>query len=263
MKNIKLLIAAHKPYQMPQDSIYLPLHVGAEGKTPIYGFTMDNTGDNISAKNPYYCELTGLYWAWKNLKADYIGLCHYRRYFSLAKKLPKSENERFKLVLTGDQADNILSKTDIILPKARNYYIETIYNHYKHTMYVEPLDITGNILAEKYPEYVKEFEYLKHTTKMHAFNMFIMKKEILDQYCTWLFDILGELEKRVDASQFSDFHKRFYGRISERLLDVWIKTNKLSYTEVPVIDMQKINWANKIKSFLVAKFTGKRYEQSF
>ena len=263
MNNIKLLIAAHKPYQMPQDSIYLPLHVGAEGKTSIQGFTPDNTGDNISAKNPFYCELTGLYWAWKNLDVDYIGLCHYRRYFSLAKKLPKSEDERFKLVLTGDQADNILSKTDIILPKARNYYIETIYNHYKHTMYVEPLDITGQILSEKFPEYVKEFEHLKHTTRMHAFNMFIMKKEILNQYCTWLFDILGELEKRVDASQYSDFHKRFYGRISERLLDVWIKTNKLSYTEVPVIDMQNINWANKIKSFLVAKFTGKRYEKSF
>ena len=71
--NIKLLIAAHKQYQMPQDKIYLPLHVGAEGKTLIEGFTPDNTGDNISAKNPYYCELTGLYWAWKNLDADYIG----------------------------------------------------------------------------------------------------------------------------------------------------------------------------------------------
>lgn len=248
---------------MPEDKMYLPLHVGAEGKNPIEGFTPDNTGDNISSKNPYYCELTGLYWAWKNLDADYIGLCHYRRYFSTCKKLPKTEAEKFKVVLSSDQAEGLLSNADIILPKKRNYYIETIYNHYKHTMYIEPLDITGDVLREKYPEYVKEFEGLKHTTKMHAFNMFIMKKELLDQYCTWLFDVLGEVEKRVDSSQYSDFHKRFFGRISERLLDVWIRTNKLSYAEVPVIDMQKINWGNKIKSFLIAKITGKRYEKSF
>ncbi|MCR4735962.1 MAG: DUF4422 domain-containing protein [Treponema sp.] len=261
--NIKLLVAAHKLYQMPQDEIYFPLHVGAEGKSLIPSFTPDNTGDNISIKNPYYCELTGLYWAWKNLDADYIGLCHYRRYFSLAKHIPKNEDQKFKLVLNGSQLEELLKKTDVILPKKRNYYIETIYNHYKHTMYIEPLDITGQILAQKYPEYVKEFEGLKHTTSMHAFNMFIMKKEVLDQYCCWLFDILGEVEKRVDSSQYSDFHKRFFGRISERLLDVWIKTNKISYLEIPVIDMQNINWANKIKSFLVAKFTGKRYEKSF
>ena len=261
--NIKLLVAAHKKYQMPEDGMYLPLHVGAEGKNSIEGFTPDNTGDNISSKNPYYCELTGLYWAWKNLDADYIGLCHYRRYFSACKKLPKTEAEKFKVVLSSDQAEGLLSNADIILPKKRNYYIETIYNHYKHTMYIEPLDITGDVLREKYPEYVKEFEGLKHTTKMHAFNMFIMKKELLDQYCTWLFDVLGEVEKRVDSSQYSDFHKRFFGRISERLLDVWIRTNKLSYAEVPVIDMQKINWVNKIKSFLIAKITGKRYEKSF
>lgn len=248
---------------MPEDGMYLPLHVGAEGKNSIEGFTPDNTGDNISSKNPYYCELTGLYWAWKNLDADYIGLCHYRRYFSACKKLPKTEAEKFKVVLSSDQAEGLLSNADIILPKKRNYYIETIYNHYKHTMYIEPLDITGDVLREKYPEYVKEFEGLKHTTKMHAFNMFIMKKELLDQYCTWLFDVLGEVEKRVDSSQYSDFHKRFFGRISERLLDVWIRTNKLSYAEVPVIDMQKINWVNKIKSFLIAKITGKRYEKSF
>lgn len=261
--NIKLLIAAHKKYQIPEDKMYLPLHVGAEGKVKIEGFTPDNTGDNISTKNPYYCELTGLYWAWKNLDAEYIGLCHYRRYFSISKKLPKTEDEKFKVVLTQAQAEEKLLKADIILPKARNYYIETIYNHYKHTMYIEPLDIAGKIIAEKYPEYSDEFEHLKHTTKLHAFNMFIMKKDILDKYCTWLFDILGEVEKQVDTSQYSDFHKRFFGRISERLLDVWIRTNKLNYVEVPVIDMQKINWVNKIKSFLIAKFTGKRYEKSF
>ena len=261
--NIKLLIAAHKKYQIPEDKMYFPLHVGAEGKNSIEGFTPDNSGDNISSKNPYYCELTGLYWAWKNLDAEYIGLCHYRRYFSISKQLPKTEDEKFKVVLTQAQAEEKLLKADIILPKARNYYIETIYNHYKHTMYIEPLDIAGKIIAEKYPEYSDEFEHLKHTTKLHAFNMFIMKKDILDKYCTWLFDILGEVEKQVDTSQYSDFHKRFFGRISERLLDVWIRTNKLNYVEVPVIDMQKINWVNKIKSFLIAKFTGKRYEKSF
>ena len=261
--NIKLLIAAHKQYQIPEDSIYFPLHVGAEGKVSIQGFTPDNTGDNISAKNPFYCELTGLYWAWKNVDADYIGLCHYRRYFSLAKHIPKSEDQKFKLVLNTEETQKLLSKADVILPKKRNYYIETIYNHYKHTMYIEPFDIAGKVIAQKYPEYVNEFEHLKHTTKMHAFNMFIMKKDILDRYCTWLFDILGEVEKQVDTSQYSDFHKRFFGRISERLLDVWLKTNKISYIEVPVIDMQNINWGNKIKSFLIAKFTGKRYEKSF
>lgn len=261
--NIIIFIAAHKKYQIPHEEIYIPLHVGAQGKEQIQGFTPDNTGDNISIKNPYYCELTGLYWAWKNTNADYIGLCHYRRYFSAAKHIPKTEEEKFKVVLNREQTEALLSKADVILPKKRNYYIETIYNHYKHTMYIEPLDITGQILQEKYPEYVKEFEHLKHTTKMHAFNMFIMKKSILDQYCNWLFDVLGEVEKRVDSSQYSDFHKRFFGRISERLLDVWIKTNNINYTEVPVIDMQNINWPNKIKSFLVAKFTGKRYEKSF
>ncbi|WP_278389529.1 DUF4422 domain-containing protein, partial [Acidaminococcus fermentans] len=79
--NITILIAAHKPYWMPSDPVYLPLQVGAEGKSLIPGYTPDNTGDNISAKNPHYCELTGLYWAWKNLSCEYIGLCHYRRYF--------------------------------------------------------------------------------------------------------------------------------------------------------------------------------------
>lgn len=260
--NTKLIIAAHKKYQTPTDSVYLPLHVGAEGKEQ-FGFTPDNTGDNISSKNPYYCELTGLYWAWKNLDADYIGLVHYRRYFSVAKKIPKTEDEKFKIVLDSTQIESLLKDNDIVLPKNRNYYIETIYNHYKHTMYIEPLDLTGEILKEKYPEYYPAFENLKHTTKLHAFNMFIMKKDKLNEYCEWLFDILGLLETKVDSSQYSDFHKRFYGRISERLLDVWLYTKKYSFKEIPVIDMQNINWKNKIKSFLVAKFTGKRYEKSF
>ena len=83
--DIKVIIAAHKKYRMPKDKLYLPIHAGAEGKDDI-GFKKDNTGKNISKKNPFFCELTALYWAWKNLDADYIGLVHYRRHLTLKKK---------------------------------------------------------------------------------------------------------------------------------------------------------------------------------
>ncbi len=257
-----IIVAAHKRYKMPTDKLYLPLHVGAEGKESI-GYKKDNTKDNISIKNPYFCELTGLYWAWKNLDADYIGLVHYRRYFSMYKGKMKTEDEKFKHVLSSKELNNILKDTDVVLPNKRKYYIENLYDHYKHTMYVEPLDITREIIEKKYPKYLEEFDKLHKRTSAHMFNMMIMKKDILDGYCKWLFDILFELEKRVDTKDYDVFHSRFYGRISELLLDVYLNTNNISYKEVKVIDMQKVNWWKKGTSFLKAKFLGKKYDKSF
>lgn len=256
----KLIVATHKKYEMPKDKLYLPVHVGAEGKDSI-GFQKDNEGENISNKNPYFCELTGLYWAWKNLSVDNIGLVHYRRYFS--GKYPFKVLCKTKKVLSENEANNLLDKYDVILPKKRNYYIETLYSHYAHTMYIEPLDITGQIIEEKYAKYLPEFEKLKKRRSAHMFNMFIMKKEILNEYCTWLFDILFELEKRIDNKKYDSFHARFYGRVSELLLDVWINTNQIKYKEVKVINIEKINWAKKISSFLKAKFQKKKYDKSF
>lgn len=260
--DIKIIVATHKKYQIPNDKVYLPIQVGADINNSI-GFDKDNVGENISLKNPYFCELTGLYWAWKNLKSDYIGLVHYRRYFTCKKIVPITEKQRFNVVATEKEIEDKLKNVDIILPKKRNYFIENVYSHYKHTMYVEPLDKAGEIIKEKYPEYYKEFENLKKTTKMHAFNMFIMKKEYLNRYCTWLFDILFELEKRIDITQYDSFHSRFFGRVSERLLDVWIKTNNYEYEEMKVMDMQNINWLKKGISFLMAKVTHKKYKKSF
>jgi hypothetical protein len=259
MKNVKIIVATHKKYEMPKDELYLPIHVGSEGKQDI-GFTKDNTGDNISLKNPYYCELTGLYWAWKNLDADYIGLVHYRRHF--ASKII-NKKDLINSVLTSKEVDDILNDTNIIVPKKRHYYIENLYSHYAHTLYVEPLDITGKIIEEKYPEYISEFNKLKKRTSAHMFNMAIMSKNLLDEYCTWLFDILFELEKRVDSTKYDAFHSRFYGRVSELLLDVWINTKGYSYKEVRVVSIGKVNWWIKGTSFLKAKFLGKKYEKSF
>ena len=262
MKNTKVIIATHKKYKMPNDEMYVPVQVGREGKEDL-GYQPDNEGENISSKNPYFCELTGLYWAWKNLNADYIGLTHYRRHFSISKKLPKDIEGRVKNVITGKEVDEILDSTDIILPKKRKYYIENLYSHYNHTMYIEPLDETRKIIEEKFPSYLSEFNKLHKRTSAHMFNMFIMKKEIFDVYCTWLFDILFDLENRVDVAKYDSFHSRFFGRVSELLLDVWINTNNLNYKEVKVIDIEKVNWFKKGFAFLLAKFTGKKYGKSF
>ncbi len=259
-QDIKIIIATHKKYDMPGSDMYLPLQVGSAGKQDL-GYKKDNTGENISEKNPYYCELTGLYWAWKNLDSDYIGLVHYRRHFGSNIK-NKSKNNIEK-ILTQEEAREILKTTDVVLPKKRNYYIENLYSHYEHTMYIEPLEITRQIIQEKYPKYLDEFDKLHKRTSAHIFNMLIMKKEILNEYCKWLFDILSELEKRVDVKQYDAFHSRFFGRVSELLLDIWINTNDIKYQEVKVINMEKVNWLKKGTAFLMAKFMGKRYKESF
>lgn len=90
--DIKIIVAAHKQCEMPKDDIYLPVQVGKSlNLNKDFGYQTDNSGENISSKNPYYSELTALYWGWKNLDVDYIGLVHYRRFLGIKKK---SKNKR-------------------------------------------------------------------------------------------------------------------------------------------------------------------------
>lgn len=263
---IQIIIATHKEYQMPSDSMYLPLHVGAEGKSLDFGYIKDNTGDNISELNPSFCELTGLYWAWKNLNSAYIGLAHYRRHFSMRKK----NKNPFDNVLSYEEIKPYLGKIKVFTPNKRKYYIESLYSHYSHSHYSEHLDITREIIQEKYPEYLNVFDKVMKQTYGYMFNMIIMQKGYFDQYCAWLFDILFELQKRVDMPELSAFQARFYGRVSEIIFNVWLQyqleSSNLHSTEVmeiPCIHMEKINWIKKGGSFLKAKFFGKKYEGSF
>lgn len=266
---IKVFVATHKDYEMPKDGIYFPIHVGAKiSKTELKNFQRDDDGKNISDKNPYFCELTALYWAWKNsekLDADYIGLAHYRRHFVAKNPLSKNPSKRISKALTKRQAENLLKKADVVVPKLRKYYIENLYDHYIHTMEPEPLELTAKIIEEKYPTYKPEFDKLHNRTSAHMFNMFIMKKEIFNDYCAWLFDILFELEKKMQGKTetYNKFQARYFGRVSELLLDVYLNTNHISYTETKVIDIEHINWFKKGWSFIVAKFSGRKYGQSF
>ncbi len=267
---VKIVVATHKKYQMPLDSMYLPVHVGATGKKNEngnildLGYIKDNTGDNISEKNAAFCELTGLYWAWKNLNADFIGLVHYRRHFSL-KNRPGFDN-----VLTYEELKPYLGKIKIFVPKKRKYYIESLYSHYAHTHYADQLDETRNIIKKLYPEYLESYDRVIKHTYGFMFNMMILKKEALNDYCSWLFNILFELEKRIDAPKLSVFQGRFYGRVSEIIFNVWLdkkirncEIKKDEILEIPYIYMEKINWRKKVISFLKAKFFKVKYEGSF
>lgn len=257
-KNVKIIVATHKKYDMPMDELYLPLHVGAEGKvdkngnTLDLGYVKDNTGDNISHSNASFCELTGLYWAWKNLDADFVGLAHYRRHFSV-KKVGKKQSR----ILTTEQLCALLESTDVVLPKKRKYYIETNYSQYVHAHHAEDLDITREIILKKSPEYIDAFDSSMKKTSGHRFNMFIMKRDKFDAYCSWLFNILFELERRLDISQYSQYDARVFGFVSERLLDVWLETNRIDYREIPYIFMEKQNWIVKGTNFLKRKIVNK------
>ncbi len=268
-KKIRLLVACHKACEVPSDPVYLPVHVGAAGKDDI-GFQRDDDGEGISEKNPLYCELTGLYWAWKNLDYDYLGLVHYRRYFTLKNKKYQKEHGKMNSVLTTEETEKLLADHKVIVPKRRKYYIESCYSHYAHTFDGKQFDLAREIIEEKYPAFLDDFDRFMKQDTCWLFNMFIMNRQLTDQYLHWLFDILTELEKRYDTAGMTDFEKRYVGRVSERLFNVWlihqIRTGYIARKdvfEVPYLYMGEIDWKRKVISFVKAKFLHQKYDKSF
>lgn len=226
---IKILVAAHKQFPMPDAEGYMPILVGAaKNYKPEIEYQRDDEGENISSKNPNYNELTAVYWAWKNLKdVDAVGLVHYRRFFFDSK--PYS----LKNVTSIKKVNQLLQKYDVILPKKRNYYIETNYSHYIHAHHKEPLDRTREVIAKEYPQYLSSFDKVMRKREAHMFNMFVMRKDAFNSYCCFMFSILSRVENQIDISEYSVQEARVFGYISELLMDVWLDTNSFTYVEVP------------------------------
>ena len=247
MAALAVLVASHKAYPMPSDDAYLPIQVGAAGKPSIPGFRRDDEGDNISARNANWCELTGLYWAWRHLDADAVGLVHYRRYFKGARG-----------IATGAELMARLDQADAILPRKRNYFIETTYSHYAHAHHVADLDVTRQIIAERHPGCLAAFDAAMKSSSGYRFNMLVMKRPVFSSYCEWLFDILFELERRLDISSYSAYDARVFGFVGERLLDVWLagtpEGRGAHVVEMPVLHQEGQNWPLKIVRFLFRKF---------
>ena len=241
--SITLFTITHKQFTPPTDSMYLPLHVGRANGQDL-GFIGDDTGEHISEKNPFYCELTGMYWIWKNYRPNssflqtvspkinhpllteethYIGICHYRRYLI---------NEKGNL-FTGEELSKLLKHYDMITTKLLTLP-GSYYNGFSANHHIKDLLMTGAVIQEKYPEYYDTFDRLIHGPHTYFGNIFVTSKDEYDRYCAWLFDILFELEKRTDFTGYSGYQKRLFGFLSEFLQTVWIQYHNLNVKECMV-----------------------------
>jgi hypothetical protein len=250
--SITVLIASHKPYWMPRDPVYQPIFVGSANSSisvPSGWIRDDDRRDNISIKNPSFCELTALYWGWKNIDSDYIGLVHYRRHFAKRSGIGLHSHH----IIDGFELQKQLAASPVILPKQRNYYIETNSSQYTHAHHSQDLIAVRKILAELSPEYVPAFDQYMHETHGHRFNMMVMRRDILNAYCDWLFTILFQLESELDITNYSENDRRVFGFVAERLLDPWLRTNIIPYKELPVVHLESQHWPSKIVRFLVRK----------
>lgn len=271
---INIYISAHKASDFIENKFFTPIQVGTSvnGNKKIPHILHDNTGDNISELNPKFCELTAIYWAWKNDKnSDFIGFFHYRRYLSFKKDITKKPNvwgvieedhfsESFidKYGYTRKDILNQLSESDIVLPQKRDITAmpgmganmrEQFSSN--HSLHKKDLDIMLEVLHEKYPEfddYADKYLAGKYT---YLNNIFIMKRHIFDKYCEWLFDILFECDKRIDYSDYSTEAIRTPGHLAERLLNIYIlylKANtEYRINELPTIYINKTDPFAEIK----------------
>ena len=243
MSNIKIFICAHKEVQLPLHPYFLPVQAGAALHEPIIGYQPDNEGDNISDKNPHFCELTCHYWAWKNIKnVDIVGLNHYRRYFDFTRKWPVfSADKHFihtedflKQAYQFPDLETLLQKYDIILPIARHWRVSNTQQYADYHI-AKDWEMLRQIIKERHPKYIPAFEKtMDHSNKSVGYNMFITHWNHFDAYSKWLFDILFEVERRVPPIEDS-IQSRIYGYMSERLINVFCEHHKMRIKHIPLI----------------------------
>lgn len=243
MRNIKIFICAHKEVALPQHPYFLPVQAGAALHAPIQGYQPDNEGDNISIKNPHFCELTCHYWAWKNLKdVDIIGLNHYRRYFDFKQKWPQfsadkhfiATEEFLRKPYQFPDMDRLLQKYDIILPVARHWRVSNTQQYGDYHI-AKDWEILRQIIRERSPQFIRAFEKtMDNSNKSVGYNMFITHWKHFDAYSEWLFDILFEVERRVPPID-DPIQSRIYGYMSERLINVFCEHYQLRIKHIPLI----------------------------
>ena len=259
---VKILVSCHKEVPLPSSDIYLPVQVGSLNKPQLRGMQPDREGENIANRNFTFCELTAQYWAWKNLDADFYGLCHYRRYFCFdGIDRPTNDHAQIEVDSLSEYSfrdfhineDSLiydcLKTCDIVVPvywdvtKAAtpDGIKSTVQEHMvSFGLYAnKDVDLLRSIIKERQPDYLKAFDGYMSGNKYLGYNCFIMRKELFHQFCKFEFDVLLEFDCQFDYSNITSTRKRICGYFGEVLFSVFveklIQEKAASINQVPLV----------------------------
>lgn len=232
MMKTEIYIATHKAYDFPKIDGYIPIHVGKALTDLDLGIIGDNTGDHVSELNSNFCELTALYWMWKNSDADILGLVHYRRYFCEDDK-NILDIAQYKKLLNNTI---ILSKKESFLKREKKMFGIKFLEYYSVQ---EQYDLVHSdkdwislrdVILIRCPVYSSAFEKISNKKNgISLYNMIIGDSRIIRKYAEWLFNILFELSKNIDVSNYDSYQRRIFGFMSERLLNVFFYHHRHEY----------------------------------
>ena len=262
---VKILVCYHKPARLLKSKVFVPIHVGREvafqnskdGKINqvdynwlIKNMIGDNTGDNISILNRNYCELTALYWAWKNKSLlnnpKYIGLMHYRRVIKFSNIYKNFYNVTEKDVL--DIFNN--SDIDVWLTNKKSCYSvvnkctsKNVYEHFCREHGNRLTHIMLECIKEYYPEMKGSMDNIMFAQKKICwYNIFVAKWEIFDKYCEWLFSILERINSKCCEEGFDMESSRMMGYYGEILLNIYIDyANRNQELKIQYLDDVRLN----------------------
>lgn len=227
-----IYIVSHKPVELPVMKGYRPIQVGGAA-ADFPGFIRDNTGYNIADKNPNYCELTAMFWVWRNTDDEYKGLVHYRRFFGRRAMSSRTED-----ILPFDVLQQRLREHDIVLARPVVYHVNAREQLLMESCSPEHFDCLREAVKELSPDYMEAFDAFFAGNRAAQYNMLFTRRELFDGYCQWLFPILFHMEDSVDLTGMDDYKKRLYGFLSERLLNVWALKNGLRVCYAPVVSTE-------------------------
>ena len=178
----------------------------------------DDTGDNISEKNPQYCEMTAHYWIWKNVKdTEFVGVCHYRRYFGID--------------ISEGTIEQLMKGCDVMMVEP-SYYVDSVYSYFAKFMGAENMTILSLVMKRRCPDFFETLEKVCDGIKFHPFNMLLCRKPLFDAYCEWMFGILGECEKHIKPAPYTNA-RRALAYMAEMLTGVYFLHRQLRIKTVP------------------------------
>ena len=237
-----IAVATHKKIEFQLPNGYNPVQINSYFNEKWPKYFHDADGDNIAKKNYCYCELTAMYWLWKNVNSDIKGLCHYRRYFSNNKYLTMSEMDYFEgksiksHILSEEEVKIILKDYDAIVVRPYRPYPMQEVDDLKVWCYEKDIAILKNVIYENYPDYIEAFEKIMRSTNLSHYNMLIANADIFNEYSKWIFGVLTRVESRTDIENYDVQHKRIYGYLAEMLLNVYIDKNRFKVKYVKIVE---------------------------